>query len=220
MLFGRSASCVRSRVLSPASSGCGLRPVPTRRHPLAARPVRTACPGRRPTGRVWRAGARGRCRGGPGPTAGPAGICGPPGSWRICSSCWRAANCWANSVAWMPWNRPSSQPTSCALAMRSSASLGTSPSLERQRQRRQFLLQVGRQRLGQLDDRAVVDLGQPLAADASSSGAARTSSSSCLTIEPMRITLAGDVTDSSLGRSASARSSAPSATHRLRDLAR
>ena len=47
------------------------------------------------------------------------------GSWRICSSCWRAASCWANSVAWMPWNRPSSQPTSWAWATRSSASVGT-----------------------------------------------------------------------------------------------
>ena len=57
-----------------------------------------------------------------------------PGLWpggscrRICSSCWRAAICWANSVAWMPWNRPSSQPTSWAWAMRSSASVGVSSS--------------------------------------------------------------------------------------------
>ena len=29
---------------------------------------------------------------------------------RISSSCCRAAICWANSVAWMPWNRPSSHP--------------------------------------------------------------------------------------------------------------
>ena len=31
-------------------------------------------------------------------------------------------------VAWMPWNRPSSHPTSWAWAMRSSASLGSLPS--------------------------------------------------------------------------------------------
>ena len=73
---------------------------------------------------------RGRCPGAPG--RGPASAAGPgtcPGmSWpRICSSCWRAASCWANSVAWMPWKRPSSQPTSWAWATRSSASVGTVP---------------------------------------------------------------------------------------------
>ncbi len=31
---------------------------------------------------------------------------------RICSSCTRAAICCANSAVWIPWNRPSSQPTS------------------------------------------------------------------------------------------------------------
>ena len=79
----------------------------------------------------------GRCRDGrrrvglPGPP-GPAGRApgmAPGGSWpRICSSWLRAAICWANSVAWMPWNSPSSQPTSWAWAMRSSASLGSLPS--------------------------------------------------------------------------------------------
>ena len=41
---------------------------------------------------------------------------------RISSSCPCAIACWVNSVAWMPWNRPSSQPTSCACARRSSDS--------------------------------------------------------------------------------------------------
>ena len=85
---------------------------------------------------------------------------------RICSSCWRAASCWANSVAWMPWNRPSSQPTSWALATRSSPSDGHAAVVERQGQHAQLVLQVGRQRLGQLGDRALVDLGQALAAGA------------------------------------------------------
>ena len=111
------------------------------------------------------AGAVGRSsspgRGWPG-----AGGCGMPGpSWpRICSSCWRAAICCANSVAWMPWNRPSSQPTSCALAMRSSAPVGAVSGSNGQRQPGQLLLQVGRQRRRQLGDRGVVDLPQALAA--------------------------------------------------------
>ena len=68
------------------------------------------------------------------PAPGPTGRCrgalrwaAPPGrgsSPRMFSSCWRAAICWANRVAWMPWNRPSSQPTSWAWAMRSSISVG------------------------------------------------------------------------------------------------
>jgi plastocyanin len=45
---------------------------------------------------------------------------------RISSSWLRAVICWAKRVAWMPWKRPSSQPTSWAWATRSSASLGIS----------------------------------------------------------------------------------------------
>jgi len=44
--------------------------------------------------------------------------------WRISSSWDRAAICWDMSVAWIPWNSPSNQPTSWAWAMRSSDSLG------------------------------------------------------------------------------------------------
>ena len=65
---------------------------------------------------------------------------------RICSSCWRAAICWANSVAWMPWNRPSSQPTSWAWAMRSSDSLGVPSSSNGRAERLELVPQVGRQR--------------------------------------------------------------------------
>ena len=66
----------------------------------------------------------------------PPGRCsgwadGPPGSAlrRISSSWARAAICWANSAVWMPWKTPSSQPTSWAWAIRSSASVGVSPSV-------------------------------------------------------------------------------------------
>ena len=45
---------------------------------------------------------------------------------RISSNCCWAIACWVNSVAWMPWKRPSSQPTSWACAIRSSDSLGVS----------------------------------------------------------------------------------------------
>ena len=41
------------------------------------------------------------------------------------SCCWAMA-CWVKRVAWIPWKRPSSQPTSWACAMRSSDSLGVS----------------------------------------------------------------------------------------------
>ena len=59
-----------------------------------------------------------------------AGAIAPGGSAlrRISSSWARAAICWANSAVWMPWNSPSSQPTSWAWAIRSSASEGTLPS--------------------------------------------------------------------------------------------
>ena len=76
--------------------------------------------GRRPTR------GTGRRRG-----AAPGAADGPPGrALRRISSSWaRAAICWANSAVWMPWKTPSSQPTSWAWAMRSSASDGVSPSV-------------------------------------------------------------------------------------------
>ncbi len=114
---------------------------------------------------------RGRSRGaaaGPG----PARACRPGGSARrICSSCARAAICCANSVVWMPWNRPSSQPTSCACATRSSASLGVVVP-ERQRQPLKLRDQLGREPVLQLLDGVLVDLLQPRAG--SSRRAART----------------------------------------------
>ena len=116
---------------------------------------------RRPGALGWRPGSwlvRPGCRACPGPGWAPGG------SWRICSSCWRAASCWANSVAWMPWNSPSSQPTSCALATRISPSVGISPSRNGRASIFSSCCRSGRQRLGQLGDRALVDLGQALAA--------------------------------------------------------
>ena len=91
----------------------------------------------------------------------PGGVMPGGSARRICSSCARAAICWANSVVWMPWNRPSSQPTSCAWATLSSASLGTSSSHERQRQPLQLVDQLRGQPVLQLLDRALVDLAEP-----------------------------------------------------------
>ena len=79
--------------------------------PLAADPARAGRPGPTGTGR-W----------GRWPEPGRPGMA----RRRISSSWLRAVICWANRVAWMPWKRPSSQPTSWAWATRSSASLGVS----------------------------------------------------------------------------------------------
>jgi hypothetical protein len=106
-------------------------------------------PGRRITG---------RCRGARPDRARPGPW--PPGSWRICSSCWRAAICWANSVAWMPWNSPSSQPTSWAWAIRSSASLGRHLVVAKGRASARQLVAAGRATAPlELLDRRLVDLG-------------------------------------------------------------
>jgi len=50
--------------------------------------------------------------------------------WRISSNCCCACICWVNSVAWMPWKRPSSQPTSCRLR---DPELGVARGLARER---------------------------------------------------------------------------------------
>ena len=81
---------------------------------------------------------------------------------RSSSNCARAAICCENSAAWIPWNRPSSQPTSWAWATRISASVGH--ALHRRRERGELLLQVGRQHVLELADRALVDLTEPDAA--------------------------------------------------------
>ena len=61
----------------------------------------------------------------------------------------------------MPWNRPSSQPTSWAWATRSSASLGSLVLGERQRQPLQLTDELGREPVFEFLDRALVDLFQP-----------------------------------------------------------
>ena len=83
--------------------------------------------------------------------------------WRISSNCCWACICWVNSVAWMPWKSPSSQPTSWACAMRSSASLGV---VARERQRHVCRAPCADRRRGSLElvDRALVDLLERAAA--------------------------------------------------------
>ena len=114
---------------------------------------------------------------------------------RISSNCCRAAICWANSAVWMPWKRPSSQPTSWAWAIRSSASVGTVSSVNGSESRSSSSTSSG----ASPDSSSVSDrrwMSRSRTRDASSSGAERTSSSSCLIIEPIRMTLAGCSTSS------------------------
>ena len=115
-----------------------------------------------------------------------------PGSARprICSSWARAAICWANSAVWMPWNSPSSQPTSCAWAIRSSASLGIWSSSKGSVSRSSSSRSSG---ASPSSSSLIEDwwISRSRTRPASSSGAARTSSSSCLIMVPIRITLAG-----------------------------
>ncbi len=91
---------------------------------------------------------------------------GEPGGRRrrMSSSCWRAAICWANSVAWMPWNRPSSQPTSWALAMRSSAPLGAAVPANGWASRPSSSRRSGDRADDSSRDRRLVDLAEAVAA--------------------------------------------------------
>ena len=120
---------------------------------------------------------------------GPLGsACRPPE--RICSNCTRAAICWATSAAWMPWNSPSSQPTSWAWAIRSSPSLGAWSSANGSEIRSSSSRSSGaRPSFSSTIDRSWIS--RIRCRLASSSGAALTSSSSCLIMLPIRITLAG-----------------------------
>jgi len=119
---------------------------------------------------------------------------------RICSSCARAAICCANRVVWMPWNSPSSQPTSCACAIRSSASLGGAPSANGSDSRSSSSTSSG----ASPSSSSLIELAWISASRArlfSSSGADFTSSSSWRIMLPIRITLAGCSTISITGRS-------------------
>ena len=133
---------------------------------------------------------------------------------RISSSWPCAMACWVNSVAWMPWNSPSSQPTSCACASaqlrlgrrRRSVNGSTTSSSSCWRSGESTLFELVR----------ATSRGSPAARrrPASSSGARRTSSSIVRTIDAMRISLVGLVICSPAASSASARGprrSAPSA---------
>ena len=115
--------------------------------------------GAKGTGRCWRAGLSGAAS---GPLGCPPGIVRPGGRARRrrSSNCARAAICWANSAVWMPWNSPSSQPTSWACATRSSASEGHRVVGERQRDPLELLDELGCEALLELLDRAGVDLLQ------------------------------------------------------------
>ena len=99
------------------------------------------------------------------------------------------AACWENMAAWMPWNRPSSQPTSWAWATRSSASLGMPLSKGR------VSRDSSSRRSGEMPSASsrtdVSKISFRRVRLASSSWARRTSSSSSLVMAPMRMTLAG-----------------------------
>ena len=146
-----------------------LAPLPSLHTPLVHRPGSTACGElHRCDSRVDRASAgtcpaTSTCR--VGHSASWAGAAAPGGSWpRICSSCWRAAICWANSVAWMPWKSPSSQPTSWAWATRSSASVGVAPTRTAGPGSASSSRRSGDSVSAELLDRLLVDRLQPVAA--------------------------------------------------------
>ena len=140
------------------------------------------CAGSEPCGPDAGRRTRPRGRSRDGPRAGPAGCrrdprdrpapgMAPGGSWpRMFSSCWRAAICWAKSVAWMPWNRPSSQPTSWAWATRSSTSVGTPSSANGKARRFSSSRRSGDRAEPSSFDRGVVDRPQPGAATARRAG--------------------------------------------------
>ena len=121
----------------------------------------------------------------------PGGRDGPAGSCRRIPASWPcAAICWATSAVWMPWNSPSSQPTSCACAIRSSASDGAWSSTNGSVIRCSSATSSGdRPSSSSCSDRSWISASRARAA--SSRGALRTSSRSCLIIVPIRMTFAG-----------------------------
>src|SRR6478609_83903 len=89
----------------------------------------------------------------------------------------------------MPWNSPSSQPTSCAWAIRSSASEGAAELNGRASRSSSSTSSGARPALSSSMDRRWISASR--VRPASSSGALRTSSRRFLIIEPIRMTLAG-----------------------------
>jgi len=100
---------------------------------------------------------------GAGPSVGRAGGAAGQGPLAHLVELGLAATCWATRVAWIPWNSPSSHPTSWAWAMRSSASEGVS-GVERDRHPVELGGQVGGEAVRQLADRLLVDLAEPTTA--------------------------------------------------------
>ena len=183
-------SSPRRRWLSRTRSGSSRRSLrsitgPSLRRGHAGRPGGSRCA--RPRGRARcrpraaRARRAPRCRHRPDPMIARR---------RICSNCACAAICWANSAVWMPWKRPSSQPTSWACAMRSSESDGTRSSVNGSESRSSSSTSSG---ASPCSSSAIERrwMSRSRVREASSSGAVRTSSSSCLIMLPIRITFAG-----------------------------
>src|SRR6478609_5756310 len=110
----------------------------------------------------------------------------------------------------MPWKRPSSQPTSCACAIRSSASDGVPSSVKGSESRSSSSTSSGaRPASSSLIEARWISLSRSRLA--SSSGADRTSSSSWRIMLPIRITFAGcSIWSRMLWPSSSASAAAPS----------
>ena len=187
-----------SRTASPRSSRSCSRSTRTARARTELEPRRLRGTGRCRAGARSRRALAARARRTPGasvPASRPSrrDRRGRPtgGSWwRMPSSCIRAAICWATSAVWIPWNRPSSQPTSWAWAIRSSASVGVSLA-ERQRDAAPARRPAPARGPARARRSSAGGSRTSRARPASSSGAPRTSSSSCLIMLPIRITLAG-----------------------------
>src|SRR5674476_1218937 len=101
----------------------------------------------------------------------------------------------------MPWNSPSSQPTSWACAIRSSASDGTSSPNGRVMRSSSSISSGARPSSSSLIERRWISAS--LVRPASSNGALRTSSRSCLIMEAIRMTLPGCSTRSAGSRASS-----------------
>ena len=116
------------------------------------------------TGRAG-AGLRGTGRSSPRLPEPPAAAPPPAGSpRRICSSCTRAAICWATSAVWMPWKRPSSQPDELGLRDPQLAVGGGVVAVERRDDAGELLAQLRRERRLELGEARRVDLLEPPAA--------------------------------------------------------
>ena len=139
--FSERALASKIGKLHPRVAGLDVRG----HQPIHRMPTGTGrSPGRRRVARRHRAAVR------PGRASAPAAA--------------RAAICWANSAVWMPWNRPSSQPTSWACAIRSSASDGTPSSVNGSVRRSSSSRSSGARPSSSSRMLVAVDLAQPVAA--------------------------------------------------------